>query len=212
MEDATDLKARRAAEKRFPKYQQILLETSNRYTAPLSLANAEILVKMQNYQNNTIQYLAGMLWQTLMLERQSLFRNLTCEDYKQVSEHQRGYYATLRFCMETVADLNYLCSHPKDLKAFLTSEEEIEAETLQIQTQDIPIADKDKLLADLTLKGKINSRITTRIAETFPGFMYDYGMFCMHTHLSMQGLRIFCAPAAVDLLFNKTAFDNKNYF
>lgn len=206
------LRSRMAAEKRFPRYQKILCDHNNRYALILDMINEEIYKAMQKYQHDTIEYLAGTLWHTLLLERESLFENLISGEYKQVSEHQRGYYATLRFCMETVADLDYLRTHPKELKRFLTDDDKIDAEIRRIRGEDISELEKDEKLAELTMKGKINSSITERIAESFPGFAQDYGLFCMYTHLSMRGLSIFCSPSAVDLLIEKTTLITREVF
>lgn len=199
-----DLRARKAAEKRFAKYQRILQDYEKRYGLILSMVDKQIEAKMIKCKNKTIKHLAGMVWYMLALERQSIFSGIMQNDFKTVTEHQCGYYATLRLSMEMVADLEYLASHPKELASFFTDPDKIKEEMIKIQNSKISSLEKDQKLAALTLKGKINSRITDRVSEAFPGYLQDYATFCMYTHLSMQGMRLFSCPDAIDLLLDKT--------
>lgn len=200
-----ELMARKAAEKRCEKYQAILLKYNNKLAIPLDKVVKEIAKELLKHQVDTIERLAGTFWHVLIMELDGIDRDLVNDESRLIVERQRRCYATLRFCMEIVADLLYLKEHPKELENFLTDKELIAAEIDELRTANMGYEERDAKIAALSLKGKINSRITDRIANTFPGYTQEYALFCMQTHLSMQGLEIFLAWDATDLLFEKVA-------
>lgn len=66
------------------------------------------------------------MWWSAIDEIFTIFGDFATEQHAAVlRNHQRSYYASIRFCMEAVSDLEHLCKNPRELSSFMTDGEEI---------------------------------------------------------------------------------------
>lgn len=167
-----------------------------------------MIKRLKKYPNGSIEHLAAYMWTAAIGEIQTVFYDLLYEKPVPLRSRQRGCYTSIRFCMETIADLEYLYLHPKELKKFMTDGDEIGREMKKLKQTCASKQELDEKINQLLVKGKINSRVTERIEQTLPGCLRDYAMLCLYSHPSMEGFRLHNSKdeGTFDLSFHKTSF------
>lgn len=195
-------------QERLAKYQLAAEDFYIDSSGNIDYISTTIVKATKHCPEKSIERLAVCMWAAAVSEIQAIFGDLSAEEYSTLLiKRQRGYYASLRFCMETIADLEYLYLHPKEIDRFMTDGDEIGREIDRLRKDSATIEEFDDGMNRLLQKGKINSRITDRIAKTLPGCLRDYALFCLYSHPSMEGFRLYYDEEGVlDLLYQKVAF------
>ena len=162
---------------------------------------------LKKYPENSVERLGACMWIAAIGEIKVIFGDLMNERLTLLYSRQRGYYSSIRFCMETIADLEYLFTHPKEVKNFMTNGNEIGREIDILKKTCADDKEFDMKFNKLMIEGKINSRITDRISQTLPGCLRDYSMLCLYSHPSMEGFRLYSDQGGtIDLLFQKITY------
>lgn len=169
--------------------------------------NETMLKTIKSCPENCIERLGACMWIAAISEIQAIFGDLMDEQQTLLYKRQRGYYSSMRFCMETIADLEYLFLHPKELSRFMTNGDEIKDKMETLKKVCKNEKEFDEKFNQLMIEGKINSRITDRIAQTLPGCLRDYSMLCLYSHPSMEGFRLYSDKDGTnDLMFQKITY------
>lgn len=194
--------------KRFERYQAAAEDFFVDSAGNIDIINITMGKLMKKYPQNSIERLATYMWVSAIGEIQAVFYDLLHEKPMPLRSRQRGCYASIRFCMETIADLEYLYLHPKELKKFMTNGDEIGREMEELKKTCASERELDEKINQLLIKGKINGRITERIEQTLPGCLRDYAMLCLYSHPCMEGFRLHSSKdeGTFDLLFHKISF------
>ncbi len=133
------------------------------------------------------------MWWSAIDEIFTIFGDFATEQHAAVlRNHQRSYYASIRFCMEAVSDLEHLCKNPRELSSFMTDGEEIKQKLNHLKKTYTSEKELDAERNKLLLKVKINSQITQRISDALLGCLRDYPMLCLSSHPSIEGFRLRC--------------------
>lgn len=129
---------------------------------------------------------------------------VNCDDHD-IINCQKPLYYQARLCMEGVADLSYISSHPKGVKQFFGGQKDYSLAIELYNTRE-NTPENSKEVADLMRKvGRLGVDTTERIEKAFPDLQPMYAMLCYHTHPNFMGILIEVQEsAASDTIHNLT--------
>ncbi len=119
---------------RLRKYQAAAEEFFIDSYGNIQFINEAMLKILPKHKKNSLEHVAGYMWWSAIDEMWTIFGDFATEQHAAVLlKHQRSYYDAIRFCMEAVSDLEYLCKNPRELSSFITDGDEIEQELKRIK-------------------------------------------------------------------------------
>lgn len=67
---------------------------------------------LRKHKEDSLEHVAGYMWYSVIDEIFTMFRDFATERHATVLRNRQcSYYTAIRYCMEAVSDLEYLCKN-----------------------------------------------------------------------------------------------------